>query len=66
MFIRRVAAVILAVSAVAVVRGSAQEPARTDQTFRTGVDVIRLDVTVLGGARWYEDLIEAVPARRAE
>lgn len=28
-------------------RSSAQEPARTDQTFRTGVDVIRLDVTVL-------------------
>jgi VWFA-related protein len=46
-FRRRVIAVVVAVTALAVVRSPAQEPARTDQTFRTGVDVIRLDVTVL-------------------
>ena len=45
---RRVPAAILAVAClVAVGHMTAQEPSRTDQTFRTGVDVIRLDVTVL-------------------
>ena len=45
---RRVPAAILAVAClVAVVQMAAQEPSRTDQTFRTGVDVIRLDVSVL-------------------
>ena len=45
---RRVPAAILAVTClVAVVQMAAQEPSRTDQTFRTGVDVIRLDVSVL-------------------
>ena len=45
---RRVPAAILAVAClVAVGHMTAQEPSRTDQTFRTGVDVIRLDITVL-------------------
>ena len=36
---------------LAVVRTPAQEPSRSDQTFRAGVDVIRLDVTVLDKKR---------------
>ena len=49
---RRVATAIVAVACLlAVVRVPAQEPARSDQTFRTGVDVIRLDVTVLDKKR---------------
>ena len=53
---RRVATAIVAVACLLAVvpvpaQEPAQDPARTDQTFRTGVDVIRLDVTVLDKKR---------------
>ena len=44
---RRVAAIVAMAGLAAVTGRAAQEPARTDQTFRAAVDVIRLDVTVL-------------------
>src|SRR5262245_56694472 len=48
---RVAAAVVVAACLAGIARTIAQEPSRSDQTFRAGVDVIRLDVTVLDRER---------------
>jgi VWFA-related protein len=45
------AAATVALASLPLIHLAAQEPPRSDQTFRAGVDVIRLDVTVLDKSR---------------